>query len=78
MQEVTLKIHNILDGDEPPEDGYYLVVITPDDEPGMIPYYWLSEKHAWKLGENEETLLMPFKQHYSLWCEADGLKELIV
>lgn len=80
MQEISLNftLHRIDEGDEPPKDGYYLVI-----EPKIAVIavsvermWWDSKNHAWKLDEDSESLFMPADFWGYTWTN-DWLTEVL-
>ena len=50
--QVEMEIHDIIKGDEPPEDGYYLVFrMDVDGQVGLEPLYWKSDVKAWSVAK---------------------------
>ena len=77
MQEITLKIHDITKGEEPPKDGVYLMVSNdPFGSTTLLPHYWHTDKKAWTVSEHTETLYEPCDYWGRLWAE-DTFKEAL-
>ena len=80
MQDIRLemKLHDILDGDEPPKDGYYLIV---DQKMAMVSVvieqmWWDSKHHGWKSDEESPIILMPAEYFGRKWTD-DFLTSLL-
>lgn len=66
--QVEMEIHDILKGDEPPEDGSYLVFThDPDDQIELHSMYWRSEKRAWSSSKKADNLLVPVEYWGRYW-----------
>ena len=66
--QVEMEIHDIIKGDEPPEDGYYLVFRQdPDGQSALTPLYWHSDKRAWGVTKDADGLLVPVEYWGRYW-----------
>lgn len=66
--QVEMEIHDIIKGDEPPEDGYYLVFRQDvDGQVGLEPLYWKSDVKAWSVAKSEYEVLEPAKYWGRYW-----------
>ena len=70
MQEVTIKIHDITEGDLPPKDGKYLVLReTPNGEIEMDNLVWHGDTKGWTVTEESENLFVVTTYWGHLWAE---------
>ena len=70
MQEVKLIVHNILNHEEPPKSGYYLLFhVTPNNGIWCDNWWWDSENHAWKISETDDELYVVEDFWGYLWAE---------
>ena len=80
MQEVRLSftLHDIRDGEEPPSDGFYLIIEPKLDSISAVAerMWWDSEHHAWKLDEDSDSLFIPADYYGHTWT-TDFLTEMI-
>ena len=80
MQEIRLNftLHDIREGDEPPEDGYYLVVEPKIDMVSVVTerMWWDSKHHGWRLYKESESLFVPI-EYYGMNWTTDFLTELL-
>ena len=70
MQEVTLTIHDICNGDIPPKEGYYLMVTgTSEGKAELMSMYWRENSHSWTTNSRSDTLFLPQSYWGHLWAE---------
>lgn len=73
MREVTLKFHSIMDGEFPPEDGYYLILsedaLAPENS-DFIGMWWDGKKKMWYTHKETKTEgFVPIEYWGNWWTE---------
>jgi len=68
--QVDMEIHDIIKGDEPQENGYYLMFRQDvDGLIGIEPMYWDTETKAWSMAKEADGFLLPTSYWGRYWTE---------
>lgn len=77
--QVEITIHDIMKGDEPPKEGYYLMISHGIDEQiSLHNLYWHADKKAWSSAKDSDNLLLPADYWGRYWSEnfMNGMVEI--
>lgn len=67
--QVEIIVHDIIKGEEPLEDGYYLVFTRyTDAQIGLEPMYWHADKRAWTSAKDVDNFLLPASYWGRFWA----------